>query len=85
MDTIQSTTMSTKHQTVIPANVRKALGLIAGDKLYWQVMYKGNDPIIIAQPAPHSWAKKTRGLGRDLWKTINIKTYIRTLRNEWEI
>ena len=79
-------TMSAKNQIVIPASVRKALSLKAGDSLNWQVIQSGQSklPKVIAEPIPDSWADHTRGLGKDIWQAVKINTYINNLRNEWQ-
>lgn len=83
MPNIQSTTTSSRNQTVVPKNVRKALNLRAGDMLYWHVTYRDKKPVIIVGQQPKSITEYARGLGKHLWDGINLTTYIDTLRNEW--
>jgi len=43
----------------------------------------GNQLKIITEPEPKNWAKYTRGLGKNIWKKVNIDEYIKNLRSEW--
>lgn len=81
---IADTRISSKYQTVIPARVRKALGLKEGSKIYWQLLRLNNKVKVIAEPKPTNWAAYTRGLGKNTWKNIDIDNYIKNLRREWE-
>ena len=83
MQQIQST-LSTKHQTVIPSHIRKVLKLKAGDKIMWRVIMTSSQPIVLAQPLAKNWASYTRGLGKGVWQSVNIDQYIMNLRLEWE-
>lgn len=83
---ITQSTMSAKNQIVIPAQIRQALGLKAGDALNWQIVHpKGSKtPKVIAEATPTSWSEYTHGLGQEIWQTTDIDTYIDQLRSEWQ-
>ena len=83
MQNIQSTKISSRNQTAVPSKVRKVLKMRSGDALYWHISYKNDQPIVIASAKPEKLAKASRGLGKDLWETVDITTYINTLRDEW--
>ncbi len=83
MQQIQST-LSAKNQTVIPSPIRKTLKLKAGDRIVWRIITTVNQQAVLAEPMPKSWAKYTRGLGKDIWRNVDIDTYIQNLRKEWE-
>lgn len=83
MQKIQST-LSSKYQTVIPAQVRKALNLKAGSKIIWQVINLANKKRVLAEPKPSSWHQYTRGLGKHVWENIDVEEYIKNLRAEWK-
>lgn len=83
MKQIQSK-ISEKNQVVIPAVVRRVLKLRAGDKLIWRILRMKDKPKAIAEAEPKSWANYTRGLGKNIWKSVEIDKYIRELRSEWE-
>ena len=80
---ISTTHISKKHQTVIPARIRRALQLKAGDTLSWRVIRVGDKQKILAEPKPRSWAEYSLGLGEEIWKNVDIDKYIDTLRDEW--
>lgn len=84
MRNIQSTKISKRNQTVVPAAVRKSFNLKPGDKILWKIIYVGGSSKAIAEPAPKKWSKQSRGVGKALWKNINIDAYINNLRNEWK-
>lgn len=81
---IQSSQISPKYQTSIPARIRKILNLVPGDRINWRIIYRNDKALAIAEPTSKNLAKETRGLGKHLWANIDIKLYINTLRNEWE-
>lgn len=80
---IQST-LSSKNQVVIPAQIRQALKLSSGDQILWRVAHIKDQAKALAEPVPKSWASYMKGLGKDLWKTVSISEYIDTLRREWQ-
>lgn len=77
------TLISNRNQTVVPAKIRKALKLQSGDKLIWRLVQIGEDIKIIAEPKVKNWANYTKGLGKHIWKNIDIDSYIKGLREEW--
>lgn len=83
MQQIQSI-ISPKYQTVIPAQIRRVLQLKAGERLLWHVIQTDTTPKIIAEPIPKSWANYARGLGKALWQNVDINTYIKNLRSQWQ-
>lgn len=83
MQNIQSTKISSRNQTAVPSMVRKALNMRPGDTLYWHIAYQNNQPLVVASTHSEKVAKQSRGLGKHLWETIDIETYINNLRQEW--
>ncbi len=81
---IDRTVLSSRNQTVVPARIRRKLGLKKGDKLTWRLVKIGNDYKIMAESEPKSWAEYTLGLGKHTWKNVNIDEYIKNLRDEWD-
>lgn len=77
------TLISNRNQTVVPAKIRKALKLQSGDKLSWSLIQIGDAVKIIAEPKVKNWANYTKGLGKHVWKNIDIDSYIKDLRKEW--
>lgn len=71
--------LSAKHQIVIPREVRKQLGLAAGDGLLVEV--RGTTIVLI--PRPRSYAKRLRGLHKEVWRDVDAKVYVREERKGW--
>ena len=68
--------LSSKHQIVIPREVRKQLGLAAGDELLVEV--RGNTIVLV--PRPKSYAKRLRGLHKEVWGHVDARSYVREER-----
>ncbi|KAF0132914.1 MAG: hypothetical protein FD145_1527 [Candidatus Saganbacteria bacterium] len=73
--------LSSKNQIVIPKEAREYIHLKAGDKLLLTVSTSGH---IMLWKRPESYTKHMKGLGRELWKGLNIKEYMENLRKEWK-
>lgn len=71
--------LSSKHQIVIPREVRKQLGLAAGDGLLVEV--RGNTIVLV--PRPRSYAKRLRGLHKEVWRGVDARAYVREERKAW--
>jgi AbrB family looped-hinge helix DNA binding protein len=65
---------------VLPARVRKALGLSEGDEVL--VTVNGNAAVVV--PKPRSFADRLMGLHRDLWQGVAPDAYVREERRSWE-
>lgn len=83
MPYIQST-LSSKNQVVVPAEIRRALNLSSGDQLLWRVARMNDQAKAVAEPVPKNWASTMKGLGKDMWKKVSIHEYINDLRNQWQ-
>lgn len=71
--------LSTKYQIVIPREVRQQLGLAAGDGLLVEV--RGNTIVLV--PRPRSYAKRLRGLHKEVWRNVDAAAYVREERKGW--
>jgi AbrB family looped-hinge helix DNA binding protein len=56
--------LTDKYQITIPSEVRKRLGLRAGDVVY--LALEGER--VVLRGVRGGWTEATRGLGADLWK-----------------
>ncbi len=76
-----SVKVSTKHQIVVPSEVRSRLGIEAGDRL--EVVVTG-DTIVMRKRPPRA-SDRLRGLGAGKgWYEPDPDTYLRRLRDELE-
>jgi AbrB family looped-hinge helix DNA binding protein len=75
-----SVKVSTKHQVVVPSRARRALGIVAGDRLTVEVTPEA----IILRPRARRAGGRLRGLGSEIWQGIDPVEYVRELRREWD-
>jgi len=73
--------LTSKCQVVIPKLIRERLGLRAGDA----VLLRAEEGVLVMVPEPKDWATAWRGLGADVWEGVDVKEYIRQLREDREI
>jgi len=66
-----------RFQILIPQAAREALSLSAGDELL--VLCKSDR--IVLMPKPKKFAKRTRGLHREVWQ--GAEAYLATEREIW--
>lgn len=83
---VKDTTISSRNQTVVPAEVRKRLGLSKGDKLIWGIEVDGNQEVreVKVMPKKANWGDYISGLGKSVWKDVDTDKYIKQMREEWE-
>jgi len=75
-------TVSSQGQIVIPAKIRKVLGIKPGQKINLKVVKKGIFPKAVISPQPKSWVKQVRGLGKGIWGKGEV--FIEKSRSEWD-
>lgn len=71
--------LSAKHQIVIPRDIRRQLGLAAGDGLLVEV--QGNAILLV--PRPRSYTRRLRGLHKEVWRDVDTAAYVREERKGW--
>jgi AbrB family looped-hinge helix DNA binding protein len=69
---MDSATVSSKFQVVIPKKARDALGIKAGDKLIFD--YRDGFVVLLARPT--DFVDFMRGLGSEVWKDIDVTEYL---------
>ncbi len=76
------TKVSHKFQVVIPKDIREFLGISKGDTLQ---VYKKNHEIIMkkADVKKHLSLKNLKGLGKEIWRDIDVEEYIKKERESW--
>lgn len=79
---MQQTTVGTKHQIVIPRDVRKAVrGLEPGNKV---VVKRLDENTLLVHTEPASWVERNFGLMKNAWKNTDTTKLVKDLRNEWD-
>ncbi|MGB4691238.1 MAG: AbrB/MazE/SpoVT family DNA-binding domain-containing protein [Atribacterales bacterium] len=71
--------LGSRYQIVIPAEIRKSMGLSERDELL--VAKSGNAIVII--PKPKSYADHLMGLHKNVWQGVEPDAYVREERNSW--
>lgn len=76
------TKVSHKFQVVIPKEIRELLGILKGDTLE---VYGKNHEIIMKKMDLHKplSLKHLKGLGKEIWKDVDIEDYINRERESW--
>ena len=72
--------LTDKYQITIPREVRRRLGLRAGDVIYLAL----EEEKVVLRGARGGWTEATRGLGADLWKEEGGANAIERERDSWE-
>lgn len=72
--------VSSKNHISVPAEARKELGIKPGDHLLVIV----RDGLMFMMREPDDWVECTRGLGREVWESIDVEEYINQERDAWE-
>lgn len=78
---MQTVTVGTRYQVVIPKSVRKGLvGLRPGSKV---AVRRVDDDTVTLQTKPNDWVERTRGMMTEAWKDIDPIVELEKMRNEW--
>ncbi len=76
------TGVSHKFQVVIPKEIRESLGISKGDNL--EVYGKDHEIIMKKSKAKKPLTlKNLKGLGKEIWKGVDIEDYIKKERESW--
>jgi AbrB family looped-hinge helix DNA binding protein len=78
--TASTAKLTEKFQITIPAEVRRRLGLKAGDRVYL-VWEKGE---VVLRAAAGGWTESSRGLGKELWRQVGGVAAIESERSSWK-
>lgn len=66
----------------IPDEILKRAGLKPGTEIIW--LYDEETGQIILMEKPDDFAKAMRGLGKEMWRTVDVNAYIKEERESWE-
>ncbi len=69
-----------KYQVVIPQGVRKKIDLHPQDEMLVEEI----NGIVVLIPKPKSFTKLMIGLGKEIWKDIDVKEYLKKERESWK-
>ena len=69
-----------KYQVVIPQTIRKKIPLVPKKK----VLVEEINGVIFILPRPTSFTEFMIGLGKEAWKGIDSKDYVKRERESWE-
>jgi AbrB family looped-hinge helix DNA binding protein len=72
--------VSSKHQIVLPKEVRAELGVKAGDDLLFII----RDGEIVVRSRPASFAQAMRGLHKNVWNETDVEQWLAAERKSWE-
>ena len=79
---MQTVTVGTKYQIVIPKEVRKKVkGLKPGAKVNVQAV---DEETVKVKANPKSWVEESYGFMKDAWKDIDPIAELEKMRDEWE-
>ena len=78
---VSAAKLTDKYQITIPKEVRRRLGVQAGDVVYLSL--EGSQ--IVLRGAPGGWTEATRGLGAEMWRAEGGgAAAIERERDSWE-
>ncbi len=77
---ISTAKLTEKFQITIPADVRRRLGLEAGDLIY--LALEGDQ--VVLRGIKEGWTEAYRGLGAEIWKEAGGASAIERERDSWE-
>lgn len=79
----ETSTISSRYQTVIPKRIRNVARLRVNQELTWQLLESERGPFLLAIPKPEKWSSYLSGLGKEVWRGVNTASYLKRLRSEW--
>ncbi|NSW84573.1 MAG: AbrB/MazE/SpoVT family DNA-binding domain-containing protein [Syntrophothermus sp.] len=77
---VETVKLGARGQMVLPARVRKELGLSGGD----EVLLRKTGNVVVVTPKPKSYAERLFGLHRQVWEGVDPDAYVRKEREQWE-
>lgn len=77
---VEKVKLGSRCQMVLPARIRKALGLREGDEVL--VKRAGNTVVIVPKPA--CYANALQGLHREVWEGVDPDRYVSEERDSWQ-
>lgn len=79
---MQTVTIGTKNQIVLPKEVRKKIkGLKPGKKV---MVYPIDKDTVGIKVSDKSWVERSYGIAKDAWKDIDPIKELEKMRKEWD-
>lgn len=75
----RTTTIGNDGQLFLPDEIREALNLRPGDELLVEV----EGMKVILRPKSAGYARRLRGLHKEVWKDVDATAYVRQERESW--
>jgi AbrB family looped-hinge helix DNA binding protein len=72
--------LTEKYQITVPTEVRRRLGLKAGDLVYLSL----EEERVVLRSAPGGWTESSRGLGAEIWRRAGGAAAIERQREGWK-
>ncbi|MCL5885195.1 MAG: AbrB/MazE/SpoVT family DNA-binding domain-containing protein [Deltaproteobacteria bacterium] len=73
--------LTRKCQVTVPKEIRRALRLKAGDRVWFAV--EGGKAVL--RPSPDSMAQALKGLGKETWRELGgADRFLRAERDSWK-
>ncbi|HEY5527314.1 MAG TPA: AbrB/MazE/SpoVT family DNA-binding domain-containing protein [Candidatus Anoxymicrobiaceae bacterium] len=69
---MDTATVSSKYQVVVPKKAREVLGIKSGDKL----IFDYRDGVVALLAKPSDFVEFMRGLGSEVWKCVDVTEYL---------
>jgi AbrB family looped-hinge helix DNA binding protein len=76
----RTVTIDDNSQVLLPDEIREALDLQPGDELL--VELEGRK--VVLRPKSTGYARRLRGLHKEVWKEVDATEYVRQERESWE-
>ncbi|HEY5532479.1 MAG TPA: AbrB/MazE/SpoVT family DNA-binding domain-containing protein [Candidatus Anoxymicrobiaceae bacterium] len=77
---MDTATVSSKYQVVIPKKARDALKIKEGDK----IVFDCRDGMVVMLPRPRNLVEFARGLGAEVWSGSESGEYLEGERESWQ-
>lgn len=77
---MDTATVSSKYQVVIPKKARDVLGITEGDK----VVFDYRDGMVVLLQRPKDFVEFSRGLGAEVWGDADAAGYVEGERESWQ-
>ncbi|MEW6523078.1 MAG: AbrB/MazE/SpoVT family DNA-binding domain-containing protein [Bacillota bacterium] len=77
---VETVRLGSRCQMVIPARIRKSLGLKEGDAVL--ITMVGRTAVIVPRPA--SYSERLMGLHGELWRGVRPEDYVQQERQTWQ-